>query len=149
MKALTLWPEWIPAILHYGKRVENRPWRPSGPLRDLALHSGMRVSGGANAREACEGVAAAASFATGQTVRAITDIAGRVTLGAIVAVVDVRNYVTSIAELQPDQRAWFFGPHGWVLDNVRILTEPVYCRGHQGLWPVPEDTDAEVRRRLP
>jgi hypothetical protein len=148
VKALTLWPEWIPAILHYGKRVENRPWRPSGPLRDLALHSGSRVAGGGSARHAFEDVADAAWNATRQTVRP-HDIETKVVLGAIVAVVEVRRFVQLDDELEPEQQRWFFGPWGWVLDNVRVLTEPVPCRGHQGLWPVPPDVEAEVRRRLP
>jgi hypothetical protein len=148
VKALTLWPEWIPAILHYGKRIENRPWRPREDLVGLALHSGMRVAGGGDAREAYAEVADLAGFVTGLPVTP-SDIESKVTLGTIVAVMDVFFATNRPEILQRSQQRWFFGPWGWVLDNVRVLTEPVACRGHQGLWPVPPDVEAEVRRRLP
>lgn len=40
---------------------------------------------------------------------------------------------------------WYFGPVGWVLEDVRPLDEPIPCRGAQGLWTVPD----EIARRLP
>jgi hypothetical protein len=148
MKALTLWPEWIPAILHYGKRVENRPWRPSCALSNLALHSGMRVGGGQLRQSAIEDVADVATEATGRVVLA-SDIEAHLTLGAIVALVDVTGYRQDADDIAEEQRPWFFGPWGWVLDNLQPLVEPIPCRGHQGLWPVPRDIEAEVMRRIP
>jgi hypothetical protein len=148
VKALTLWPEWIPAILHYGKRVENRPWHPGYALSNLALHSGMRVAGGGNARDAFNEVAHVATLATLDVVRP-SDIENRVVTGAIVALVDVVGYRQDADDLDEGQRPWFFGPWGWVLENLRPLVEPVPCRGHQGLWPVPRDIEAEAMRRLP
>lgn len=46
------------------------------------------------------------------------------------------------AELRADP--WAFGPWCWVVDDVKLLPEPVPCRGMQGLWPV----SAELRLRL-
>lgn len=31
---------------------------------------------------------------------------------------------------------WAFGPWCWVVDDVRLLPEPMPCRGMQGLWPL-------------
>lgn len=47
MKAITLWPEWIWAILHLEKRVENRSWRPPRGFagQRIALHAGMHIGG--------------------------------------------------------------------------------------------------------
>lgn len=44
MKALTFWPEWVYAIHHLGKRVENRGWAlPIGVT--FALHAGKNIGG--------------------------------------------------------------------------------------------------------
>lgn len=54
IRALTLWPEWVPAFTHMQKRVENRPWAPTADLikgmfeREtprLALHAGVSWPG--------------------------------------------------------------------------------------------------------
>lgn len=42
---------------------------------------------------------------------------------------------------------WWTGPVGWLLDDA-IAIEPVACRGAQGVWPVPKEIAAEVRRRV-
>lgn len=48
------------------------------------------------------------------------------------------------AALAPDQRRWFFGPIGYVLRDVRALATPVWCRGWQGFWTLPDDIAARV-----
>ena len=47
MKAITLWPEWVWAIFHLGKGVENRTWAPPRKLmgQRIALHAGAHVGG--------------------------------------------------------------------------------------------------------
>lgn len=48
MKALTLWPEWLFAVLYLGKRVENRPRRPAfyglHPGDWLAWNDGLMIT---------------------------------------------------------------------------------------------------------
>jgi hypothetical protein len=44
---------------------------------------------------------------------------------------------------------WFFGPYGWILENVVALREPVPCKGAQGLWTVPPDAAARVLEQAP
>jgi hypothetical protein len=45
---------------------------------------------------------------------------------------------------------FFFGPYGWILEDVRELVRAVPCRGKQGLWHIPEEllpavSAAEIR----
>jgi hypothetical protein len=52
--------------------------------------------------------------------------------GAIVAVADLGGVVTE--ERAKRFGRWFFGPYGFVLDNVQPLHRPVPARGKLGLW---------------
>src|SRR3546814_11614687 len=75
----------------------------------------------------------------------------RLPLGAIVAVVDLLDCRTTdqllaegigpIAKLYGD-----YGPgrYGWVLGNVRTLSEPIGCHGRQGFWTLPDGVGDEV-----
>jgi hypothetical protein len=60
-------------------------------------------------------------------------------------VLEVVGDVTPERALEVVRSMWWAGPIGWVLDDVRGLTEPVPCRGALGLWTVPEDVAARVR----
>lgn len=47
LRAVSLWPEWVYAILHLNKRVENRSW-PAPPKfigQRIALHAGKGFGG--------------------------------------------------------------------------------------------------------
>jgi hypothetical protein len=39
---------------------------------------------------------------------------------------------------------WFFGPFGWLLQDVQVLATPVECRGMQGIWNVPPHVVAQM-----
>ena len=55
LQALTLWPEWAWAIVHLGKRVENRSWSiPRGKW--FALHAGKHIGGKSGAAASIEGI---------------------------------------------------------------------------------------------
>jgi hypothetical protein len=43
-----------------------------------------------------------------------------------------------------DQERWFFGPYGWFFSEVIRLSEPIHCRGYQGLWHVSEEIDEQL-----
>lgn len=127
MKAITLVRPWPFAILHAGKRIENRSWTPHrfqlsvGSL--LAIHAGSKwdqdgadwidITFGIDVPPKSEHVA-----------------------GAIVGIVRYAG----IAYKSPDP--WFFGPVGWVLEDVRAI-EPIPHRGALGLW-TPDDA-AQIR----
>ena len=135
MKALTLWRPWTWAICHpspKAKRVENRTWSPPRSLigQDLAIHAGRRYDGA----DAC---------------RFIARILGE--LPPVQA--HCREGIVAVARLAglrfpPSNDPWLVGPVGWLLDNVRVLPRPIACKGAQGLWTLPPDVEAEVRRRL-
>lgn len=47
-----------------------------------------------------------------------------------------------------EQRVWFFGPVGWLLDDYVELAEPVPCTGARGLWTFDEKPDALAALRV-
>ena len=52
-----------------------------------------------------------------------------------------------LVELGPQGR-WFVGPVGYVLRDVRALTEPVPCGGRQCFWSLSPDIEARVVEQL-
>lgn len=47
-----------------------------------------------------------------------------------------------------DQHRWFFGSFGYELRDIRVLDQPVPCRGYQGFWTLPADIEAVVVEQL-
>ena len=124
MKALTLIQPWAWAIVHLGKRVENRSWSPPRSLigQRIALHAGKKYDA-----EDARWLAANFEFEEIDCEH-----------GVIVATARIERVVTTPEQLPEDQRVWFFGPFGWLLADVRPL-ESISCRGAQGLWDVPQE----------
>jgi len=58
----------------------------------------------------------------------------------IFAVCRVVGFVTSSFDerVSVDQRMWFFGEFGWLLEEFVELVEPVPCTGGLGLWKFDE-----------
>jgi hypothetical protein len=152
--ALTLWRPWTTCITggpgsrgieeQLAKRVENRTWatRYRG---ELWLHAGTRFDD------------AAFDWLYDTIVGAYlsSDPADHPT--GVVALVDVVDVCTR----QLDQGAGidFFGKTccgdwaaagqaHWNFTNVRVLPEPVPCRGGQRLWRLPADVEAACRAQL-
>lgn len=134
MKALTLHRPWSWAVCHAGKDVENRSWVP--PLfldgLDFAIHS-------ARTYDVDGGVWISATF------------------GLKVPLAPPESCVVAVARLGgvllPDaagpKSPWHVaGQHGWLLDDVRVLAEPVPCRGAQGLWTLPPDVEERVLAQI-
>lgn len=40
------------------------------------------------------------------------------------------------------------GRWAWGCNKLKPLKEPIPCRGGQGLWKVPAEVEAEIRRQL-
>jgi hypothetical protein len=62
------------------------------------------------------------------------------------------DHLTPGAYQEARNSPFFFGPYGWILEDVRELVRSVPCRGKQGLWHIPEEllsavADAEIRPR--
>jgi hypothetical protein len=130
MRALTLWQPWASAIVSGRKRVENRPWAPKliKPGERFAIHAGKRWD--RSGAVAC----AERGF----------DLRRAEALGGVIGVATLDRVVRSAADLPADQRAWFFGPVGWLLRDVLTLPRPVPARGMLGLWLLPDDVEAAV-----
>lgn len=136
MKALTVQQPWAWAIFH-GKAIENRTqqWTYRGPL---AIHAGMRWSErGEHSRlvlDAFERSCGAAPKHWSAT-------------GAILGVVDLADVHPSAGCCAPWGESAYV-EHGGrerrqivhlVLENPRLLDEPIPCKGALGLWTPPAD----------
>lgn len=128
MRGLTLWqPQcWALAVGH--KDVENRPWPLPGEHVGtwIALHAGLKYD---------QEWAKQVRMEFGIDVPPM-----EIARGAVVAVVKFSPSVTSHSS------RWFSGPHGFPVSDRRVLEQPVPCRGMLGLWTLPSDVEAEVRR---
>lgn len=131
MKALTLWQPWAHAVAHFGKRIENRPWKPWPSIvgQVVAIHAAAKVDP--------IGEAAVEGWVRRHT-GLLLPPAASLPRGAIVATARVTGVLTE------SESPWFVGPFGWTLDEVVALPAPVPCRGAQGLWTVPPEVEALV-----
>lgn len=139
MKALSIRQPWAWAILHAGKRIENRDWKGCSYRGPLLIH-------------AAKGCTRAEYFAAKRwmfdrdliTVRAVTNGPGFPPLdemgrGGIVGVCDIVDVVRESVD------PWFAGPIGLVLANVRPLPI-VPFKGALGLFEVPDNLVPEAFR---
>ncbi|WP_102128491.1 hypothetical protein [Deinococcus planocerae] len=127
--ALTLQQPWAAAVRDLDKCVENRAWRPPAHVlgQYIAIHAGKTFD-----ERGAQWIAAhfGASYSPGNTAT-----------GALVALARLSEVTSSRSD------PWFFGPYGWVFDNV-IPLEPVLCRGARHLWRVPDAAYAQVTEQL-
>lgn len=150
MKALTLIQPWAWCITHAGKRVENRTWAPPASLlgQRFAIHAGKAPRIAEAERDLAE--------------HGVYVHPPDVVFGAVVATVRLvgvaKGHGSSWFQVSGTfernrpligvrDGLWFSGPVGWVLDDVRVLSEPVPCRGAQGLWTLPSDVEWIVLAR--
>lgn len=145
MLGLTLWRPWDHAFVRGNKDVENRPWPPwSRAIGQLvALHAGLKYD--------TEG----AAWMVKQKLHTPPDpMQSTLTAGHIVGVARIAGYYkmpTSprvVAKLDFSISPWAFGPYVWRMADVAPLSEPVKCRGAQGLWEVPADVERLVLERV-
>lgn len=138
IKALTVKQPWAWAIAHHEKRVENRTWKPKDPPDFLAIHAGKKDR---------DYVRSALNHLEGQKGIPIKDLPhpDLIPYGAVVAVSKIARIVEDRAELPAGQDRWWDGPVGWVLEDVTPI-DPVECRGALGLWDLPPDVLAQVRK---
>lgn len=140
MKALSLKQPWLWAITEEDKRVENRTWKPMDWIigKRIALHASKNDDPG--------GVVAIFNILG-------AELPHNLPRGAIVATAKIIGWVDErngtfkgpspcLGHYVDDK--WFFGPIGWILDDVKKLEVPVPCRGHLGLWDIPGDLMAYV-----
>lgn len=160
MKALTVQQPWAWAIFH-GKPIENRTqcWRYRGPL---AIHAGARWSDRGERDQRVRGIVADHLVRTDQDaarawLRTRKMPRNFVAFGAIIGTVDLVSCHKATIECSftGDCYRWGEPPHDGrddkgrferarsithlVLENPRLLDDPIPCCGALGLWIPPAD----------
>lgn len=150
MYALTLTPEWAYAVCHLGKRTENRTWYPpESQLRAgdwFAIHSGKPPKTLRGRVEMLQDAIAIANKHGKASKFGVTS--AEVFKYGIVA---LARYAGRIEKADFEGRycdAWWEGPCGWMLSEVRVLQSVIPIEGRQKLWKVPEDVAEKLRRNL-
>jgi hypothetical protein len=136
MRALTLWQPWAHIVASGLKRIENRRWwRKNVRGERIAIHAGKCFDAEAADRIYYE---FGGPLLTNH----------RVELGAVIATAVVASVVDNARDAAAlagdDQARWFFGPFGWVLEDI-VACDPLPCRGRQGLWRLPDDVETAVK----
>jgi len=141
--ALTLLHPWPFAVVHLGKRIENRRWRPSlSAGMWYAIHGGKAPS----AKDVQKLIPYVEMLhrrnAPNESAPFVTS--ANCCLTGIVALAKHGGCVKESAD------PWFDGaPYiGWKMDDLFILEQPIPCRGAQGLWRVPDDVAEQLLKQL-
>jgi len=145
MKALSIRQPWVWAILHAGKRVENRQWHPPRPLigREFLLHA----SAGCTKREYREalecmldaglvraGDCPALSEVPRGAIVGIAKLEAVILPGGLPSVGTRRNTPESRMAHPLAESPWYApGQYGLVLSNVK-RTVVVACKGALGFF---------------
>jgi hypothetical protein len=129
IRGLTLWQPWAEAVASGKKTIENRPWAPPRELvrqrAYLAIHAGKTYDAAGEEFLARHGLIYTRAAVRYSAILGIARLAGVVTRS---------------------DDPMFFGPFGWVLEDVAPI-DPIPCRGLQGLWPLSPELLAAVRER--
>lgn len=132
MIALSIRQPWAWAILHAGKDVENRVWKLPEHMRGkrILIHAGKGCTRSEyeDAREFIEDRETLDGTASECRVPPLSDLPR----GAIVGAATIVDCVCE------SDSPWFFGPWGFVLDNVVELARPIPCKGALGFFEVPK-----------
>jgi hypothetical protein len=132
MKALSIRQPWAWAILHCGKDIENRDWKPHNPnLRfrgDFLIHTGKQPDSKITDDDIDDLMRRA--VAGGMSVAEIPK-ADQLRFGGIVG----RARVVDVVRQHPSP--WFFGPFGLIIADAKPLPF-VPWKGRLGFFEVPD-----------
>lgn len=158
MKALTLRHPWAFCIAHWGKRIENRTWKPPAKLigQRIAIHGGAKPGKADGYRAGAVRIFAdlfeiygqPASIHDAMTYRELANIALNQSSG-IVATAVIECWAEYGTSVHVEQDPWFMrepGNIGWILRDVITLEKPIAISGAQGLWTVPPVVVAELQQ---
>lgn len=143
--ALSFWQPWLWAMVHRGKRVDNRPRAPWERMigSRVALHAVVRTTA-AQYDEASRWIRG--RFPWTQPDRPppanfYPPPLAKLPSGGVVAVARLVDVVTASTD------PWFRGPFGWVFEDLVVLPKPVPCRapGQMQFWAVPPSAAIHVR----
>lgn len=153
MKALSIRQPWAWAILHAGKRVENREWKEKSPnMRDavrlvgtvVALHTGKTMTRAQyeEGLDTFHAVSRSHPFPPGLTLPPLKQLPRGVIFATarLLGIVSERCAPDRCCGACRDAREspWFFGPYGLALGDVKA-TELVPLNGALGFFDVPDD----------
>lgn len=171
IRALTILQPWASAIALGCKRIETRGWQTShrGPLLIHAGQARTYLPYRAGNTKTLDGQGGYPGWMYNNFPgKQAMDAAGLpldfdFPLGAIIGVCELTNcFKTEVFKHYDEERYemglgvylvpaqelalgdFTPGGYGWVLGNVRLLAEPIPCRGKQGLWTPPADVLAQV-----
>lgn len=160
IRALTLKQPWAWAVVHAGKRVENRSWKPPSQTRWFAIHAGARSGWDDDGefsplvRASWEDWCAAQPPGTApHTAAGLFRQSSLITFSAVVALAEldsVHHYNDCAGATGKRCSPWAAADQfHWVLRRVHVLSTPVPCAGARQLWPIPPDVAAAIRAQLP
>lgn len=175
LRALTVKRPWSYCIAHLGKGLENREWkRPGVPpvcryRGELFIHAGQGwdpkaapslfdagvvglLAGGtlSDKREHPAGVIVARCRAVGHIEPVECTMCQGSAFGSLGCMACGGRGVDSVyhgdeRHCFPDLR-WWHGGYALVIADVVALPDPVPCKGRLGVWRVPADVAARLRR---
>lgn len=143
LRALSIRQPWAFSIVYGTKRIENRGWdtRFRGPF---LIH-------------AAKGMTRDELFGWGDMIKAEginwPGLRNRMwkpedfDRGGLVGFAELARVERSPDDVAADQHPWFFGPCGFVLENVRAIPF-IPCKGALGFFRPEPAIEAEARKRL-
>jgi hypothetical protein len=126
MQALSIQQPWAWLIVNGYKQVENRDWWTKFRGRVL-IHAGKKVD-------------PAFDYEWAEDLLGGIHIPREVFCGGIVGAATITDCVTRMPG-----NPWFFGKHGFVMENAVALDVPVPCKGQLGFFKVPDDVAVILR----
>jgi hypothetical protein len=169
MKSLTIWPEWCFAMIHLGKRIENRVWRPSDEMigQRFALHAGAHIGGRKGQVATRTGIrdvkmmASEAGWSCILKSKSIDFFKGTCWCAEMYWGSDhksessgsskpiIKGAIVGTAILDKvtfgDKPPWgVLGQYHWHLKDLIVFPEPIKAVGKQKLWNLGEEQEAEV-----
>ncbi len=158
MRALSLTEPWAVLVAIGAKKFETRGWRVFY-RGQLAIHASKMFPAWAKSlcdREWCKrrGASTEQDFAVADALAEAGLTVAALPLGAIVGVVDVLDCVPT-TDVLPTVTAreqglgdYAKGRFAIRLANPRHLPDPIPWSGRLGIWDVPDDVEAEIRRQV-
>jgi hypothetical protein len=144
--AISLWAPWAWAVCFARKDVENRPGAPiAGHARKfigkrLAIHCSLWGKEPYDmwmefdaVRDIYRRAGVERDSLPKTTLRSLDALRGHIV-----------GHVRVDAVVTEHDSPWFFGPYGILISNPVVFSQPIKCRGAQGIWRIP----SEVARQL-
>lgn len=149
MKSICLWQPWATLLVTGHKKIETRKWRPLKYMGTFAIVAAKNFPDEAKELSFEEPFASALrEIYPGLTIRQIIE---KLPTGKIVGTVETTHYLptTSISESAVGAKEIALGDFsngrwGWYLQNPRVLTEPIPCKGKLTYWDLPEEIEKQI-----